>query len=111
MCILLSHDRARFKIASTGERFDLVAALEVIEHVEDPPGFTSSLVSLTRPRGMLTISTINRTAKVRSTKHDTCEKTAKRGKKLGTGPCFVLAASMLVLRSCVVRHVSLNRDI
>lgn len=43
----------------------MVAALEVIEHVENPPGFVSSLADLTRPGGMLTISTINRTAKVR----------------------------------------------
>lgn len=41
-----------------------MASLEVIEHVEDPEGFVSSLASLTRPGGMLTLSTINRTAKV-----------------------------------------------
>ncbi|CAM9866364.1 unnamed protein product [Ectocarpus sp. 8 AP-2014] len=45
------------------EQFDLVASLEVIEHVEDPAGFVSSLASLTRPGGMLAMSTINRTAK------------------------------------------------
>lgn len=51
------------ELEARGERYDMVAALEVIEHVENPPGFVSSLADLTRPGGMLTISTINRTAK------------------------------------------------
>lgn len=55
----------RFASGTTGEHFDLVASLEVIEHVDDAPGFVSSLAGLTRPGGMLTLSTINRTAKVR----------------------------------------------
>lgn len=41
-----------------------MASLEVIEHVENPAAFVSSLAALTRPGGMLTLSTINRTAKV-----------------------------------------------
>lgn len=49
----------------TGSRFDLVASLEVIEHVDDHLGFVSALAGLTRPGGMLTLSTINRTPKVR----------------------------------------------
>lgn len=36
----------------------------MIEHVENPAEFVSSLAALTRPGGMLTLSTINRTAKV-----------------------------------------------
>ncbi|CAB1102353.1 unnamed protein product [Ectocarpus sp. CCAP 1310/34] len=51
------------ELENRGEQFDLVASLEVIEHVEDPAGFVSSLASLTRPGGMLAMSTINRTAK------------------------------------------------
>ncbi|CAM9647683.1 unnamed protein product [Hapterophycus canaliculatus] len=49
--------------ARAGEQFDLVASLEVIEHVENPAGFVSSLAGLTRPGGMLAVSTINQTPK------------------------------------------------
>lgn len=51
-------------IYTQGEQFDLVASLEVIEHVENHAEFVSSLAALTRPGGMVTLSTINRTAKV-----------------------------------------------
>eukprot|EP00752_Nemacystus_decipiens_P009331 g8339.t1 len=51
------------ELESRGEQFDLVASLEVIEHVENPADFVSSLANLTRAGGMLTMSTINRTAK------------------------------------------------
>lgn len=68
---VVSHRTNKPKLTTTfrdgqraGEQFDLVASLEVIEHVEDPAGFVSSLAGLTRPGGMLTMSTINRTAKV-----------------------------------------------
>jgi 2-polyprenyl-6-hydroxyphenyl methylase/3-demethylubiquinone-9 3-methyltransferase len=44
-------------------KFDVVLALEVIEHVSDCDEFVQSLVSLTGPNGLLIISTINRTAK------------------------------------------------
>ena len=43
-------------------RFDLVTAMEVIEHVADPQGFVYSLVSRLAPNGLLLLSTPNRTA-------------------------------------------------
>ena len=43
-------------------RFDLVTAMEVIEHVADPQGFVNSLVSRLAPNGLLLLSTPNRTA-------------------------------------------------
>ena len=43
-------------------RFDLVTAMEVIEHVADPQGFVYSLVSRLAPGGLLLLSTPNRTA-------------------------------------------------
>ncbi|MDX2113146.1 MAG: bifunctional 2-polyprenyl-6-hydroxyphenol methylase/3-demethylubiquinol 3-O-methyltransferase UbiG [Alphaproteobacteria bacterium] len=41
--------------------FDIVLALEIIEHVADVPLFVASCCQLVRPGGLLFISTINRT--------------------------------------------------
>ncbi|TVQ33829.1 MAG: bifunctional 2-polyprenyl-6-hydroxyphenol methylase/3-demethylubiquinol 3-O-methyltransferase UbiG [Geminicoccaceae bacterium] len=48
-------------LAAAGERFDLVVASEVIEHVEEPTGFVATLGALTAPGGLLVITTLNRT--------------------------------------------------
>ena len=47
----------------TGQGFDAVTALEVIEHVPDPAGFMHELARLVRPGGHVFLSTINRTAR------------------------------------------------
>lgn len=44
-----------------GEAFDVVLAMEVIEHVPDVPAFVAACAGLARPGGMLIVSTINRT--------------------------------------------------
>ncbi|GAA5951861.1 hypothetical protein JCM21900_004168 [Sporobolomyces salmonicolor] len=44
-----------------GRQFDVVCAMEVIEHVEDPRGFLDCLSQLTKPGGFLLLSTISRT--------------------------------------------------
>jgi 2-polyprenyl-6-hydroxyphenyl methylase/3-demethylubiquinone-9 3-methyltransferase len=44
-------------------KFDVVLALEIIEHVPDIHVFLESLVQLCKPGGMIVISTLNRTAK------------------------------------------------
>lgn len=44
-----------------GETFDLVVALEVIEHVIDPAAFVGHLASLLAPGGLMILSTPNRT--------------------------------------------------
>ncbi|MGP1397420.1 MAG: bifunctional 2-polyprenyl-6-hydroxyphenol methylase/3-demethylubiquinol 3-O-methyltransferase UbiG [Inquilinaceae bacterium] len=48
-------------LAREGNRFDVVLALEVIEHVADPDRFLADLAALTRPGGLVFLSTLNRT--------------------------------------------------
>ncbi len=48
-------------VAERGERFDVVVASEVIEHVEYQAEFTATLAELTAAGGVLCLSTINRT--------------------------------------------------
>ena len=43
--------------------FDLVLALEIVEHVADLPRFINSLSQLVRPGGVIGLSTLNRTCK------------------------------------------------
>jgi len=50
-------------LAGAGERFDLVLALEIVEHVAEPAGFLAALAALVAPGGLLILSTLNRTAK------------------------------------------------
>ncbi len=46
-------------------RFDLVSAMEVIEHVADKPAFVAELARHLAPGGLLILSTPNRTARSR----------------------------------------------
>lgn len=45
-----------------GERFDVVLALEIVEHVADVSAFLCALEALLKPGGLLIMSTLNRTA-------------------------------------------------
>lgn len=51
------------ELAATGAQFDVVCALEIVEHVEDVALFIQSCAALVKPGGLLFLSTINRTAK------------------------------------------------
>lgn len=51
------------ELAAAGESFDVVASLEVVEHVPDVGAFVKSCAETVRPGGLLILSTINRTAK------------------------------------------------
>jgi 2-polyprenyl-6-hydroxyphenyl methylase/3-demethylubiquinone-9 3-methyltransferase len=50
-------------LVEAGESFDLVLALEIVEHVPDAGAFLTCCAALTAPGGGLVMSTINRTAK------------------------------------------------
>ena len=51
------------ELAKTGEKFDIILNMEVIEHVADVPLFLKSCSALLKPGGLMFIATINRTAK------------------------------------------------
>lgn len=50
-------------LAAEGERWDVVLALEIVEHVADPGAFLANCVALAAPGGLLVVSTISRTAR------------------------------------------------
>jgi len=50
-------------LAAAGARFDVVLALEVIEHVPDSRGFLATCAELVSPGGVVIVSTLNRTAR------------------------------------------------
>ncbi len=45
------------------EMFDVILAMEVIEHVADPRAFMRACASMLKPEGLLFVATINRTLK------------------------------------------------
>lgn len=53
-------------MAASGRRFDLVTALEILEHVADVTAFLKDAAALLAPGGLLVVATINRTAKARA---------------------------------------------
>jgi len=50
-------------LADAGERFDIVLAMEVVEHVTDVRLFVSRCGEMVRPGGLMILATINRTLK------------------------------------------------
>jgi 2-polyprenyl-6-hydroxyphenyl methylase/3-demethylubiquinone-9 3-methyltransferase len=50
-------------LADSGERFDVVLALEIVEHVADLDAFLAAAATLVRPGGALIVATLNRTVK------------------------------------------------
>jgi 2-polyprenyl-6-hydroxyphenyl methylase/3-demethylubiquinone-9 3-methyltransferase len=50
-------------LAAEGARFDVVCAMEVVEHVIDPAAFVANACSMVKPGGLFFAATLNRTAK------------------------------------------------
>ena len=50
-------------LAAAGEHFDVVLAMEVVEHVTNMPAFVALACGLVRPGGLFVASTLNRTLK------------------------------------------------
>ncbi|MCO4055664.1 MAG: bifunctional 2-polyprenyl-6-hydroxyphenol methylase/3-demethylubiquinol 3-O-methyltransferase UbiG [Bosea sp.] len=53
-------DQTIESVVEAGERFDMVMALEVIEHVADAPAFLGALSKAAKPGGLVVMSTLNR---------------------------------------------------
>jgi 2-polyprenyl-6-hydroxyphenyl methylase/3-demethylubiquinone-9 3-methyltransferase len=51
------------ELAAAGERFDVVLAMEVVEHVVDVNAFVAVCASMVKPGGLLFAATLNRTLK------------------------------------------------
>ncbi len=50
-------------LAASGERFDVVLNMEVVEHVADPLGYLAACQQLLKPGGLMLCSTLNRNPK------------------------------------------------
>lgn len=50
-------------LAAAGERFDVVLALEIVEHIADRDAFFAALGALVKPGGVFIGATLNRTAR------------------------------------------------
>src|SRR6202007_1843433 len=50
-------------LAAAGESFDVVLAMEVVEHVTDVDAFIAHASALVKPGGLLFVATLNRTTK------------------------------------------------
>jgi 2-polyprenyl-6-hydroxyphenyl methylase/3-demethylubiquinone-9 3-methyltransferase len=51
------------ELAAAGERFDVVLAMEVVEHVVDVAAFISTCAAMVKPNGLMVAATLNRTLK------------------------------------------------
>jgi len=51
------------QLAAAGERFDVVLAMEVVEHVVDVKAFVATCASMVKPGGLMFAATLNRTLK------------------------------------------------
>lgn len=64
----LMHLNINYKTAAVedmdpDDRYDVITALEIVEHVSDVQGFVNACAALLKPNGLLIMSTLNRTLK------------------------------------------------
>lgn len=57
------HAKLAEQWVETKQQYDVVLALEIIEHVDDPAFFVAQCLELTKPGGLIVFSTLNRTPK------------------------------------------------
>jgi 2-polyprenyl-6-hydroxyphenyl methylase/3-demethylubiquinone-9 3-methyltransferase len=50
-------------LSEAGDRFDIVLAMEVVEHVNDVPAFVAACAAMVKPGGLMIAATLNRTMK------------------------------------------------
>lgn len=50
-------------LAEAGEKFDVMLAMEVVEHVVDVPAFVATCAAMVKPGGLMFAATLNRTLK------------------------------------------------
>ncbi len=53
-------------LVASGERFDMVLNMEVVEHVDNVPLYMKSCADLVKPGGLMLTATINRTLRARA---------------------------------------------
>ena len=64
MCIRDSYrDTTAEALAEAGEKFDVVLAMEAVEHVVDVKAFVTTCASMVKPGGLMIAATLNRTLK------------------------------------------------
>ncbi|MFT6105885.1 MAG: 2-polyprenyl-6-hydroxyphenyl methylase/3-demethylubiquinone-9 3-methyltransferase [Rickettsiales bacterium] len=51
------------ELAKTDEKFDVVLAMEIVEHVADVEKFLTAIKGCLKPNGLMFVATLNRTAK------------------------------------------------
>jgi 2-polyprenyl-6-hydroxyphenyl methylase/3-demethylubiquinone-9 3-methyltransferase len=61
--LLIDYRASTVDTMDTRERFDIVMAMEVVEHVADVALFVDRCAALTKPAGLLVVATLNRTMK------------------------------------------------
>ena len=58
-----AHEAGLARLAAGGERYDVVLAMEVVEHVVDVGAFLETCAAMVKPGGLLIAATLNRTLK------------------------------------------------
>ena len=76
------------EVESLAESFDIVLAMEVVEHVPDPAGFIAACAARVAPDGLLVMATLNRTMRAFALAivgADTCSAGCRRARTNGSG--------------------------